>query len=166
MTESNRIFVGAFPDYQICDDATFDSTLANTRAGFLKPDSLKEQIRRPADVYTVVGAYMAGMRCPSADRLIQVTHNPDDLEHWEKGAINELFEQLTPQECFEFMVSTDCSPRELANLLRACAVRRAIVVNWVNQFSSDPNWREDEALSIIEGEREHASATVIRRQSR
>ena len=155
MAKTVDIDVGAFPHYQICDDATFGSELANTRAGFLKPDSLKEQIGRPPDVHTARGAYMAGMRCPAVDRIIELVHNTSDIEDWEQRAIAELFEQLTPQECFEFMVSTDSSPRELASLLRTCNVRRAIVVNWINQFSSDPNWREDKALSIVTGEREY-----------
>lgn len=164
MKDANNIDVGAFPDYQICADTTFDSSLANTRSGFLKPASFEEQIQRPPDVHTIVGAYMAGTRCPKADRLIQLTHDLSDIEDWEKGAINELFEQLSPQECFEFMVSTDSSPRELANLLRVCRVRRAVVVNWINQFSSDPDWREDEALSIVTGEREHLVSMQSRKK--
>ena len=30
--------------------------------------------------------------------------------------------------------------------MRECGVRRGLVVNWINQFSSDPSWREDKAL--------------------
>ena len=162
MAKPIEIDVGAFPHYQICDDSTFDSPLANKRAGFLNPDSFKDRIRRPPGVHTVCGAYMAGMRCPTADRIIELVHDTADIRDWEKGAIFELFEQLSPHECFEFLVSTDSSPRELANLLRVCGIRRAMVINWINQFSSDPKWREDKALSIITGERESRKWKTLR----
>ena len=66
--------------------------------------------------------------------------------------MRELFAQLSPAECDEFMVTTDASPREVARLMRECGVRRGLVVNWINQFSSDPTWREDKALPIWWGD--------------
>ena len=35
-------------------------------------------------------------------------------------------------------------------------VRRTLVVNWINQFPSDPYWRQDTMLEIQHGEREAA----------
>ena len=70
------------------------------------------------------------------------------------NGVRELFAQLSPQECAEFMISTDGSPREIARLMRVSGVRRGVVVNWVNQYSSDPDWREDTMLAIQYAERE------------
>lgn len=55
------------------------------------------------------------------------------------------------------MVSTNGSPREVARLMRESGVRRGLVVNWINQYSSDPNWREDKMLAIQYGELEAAA---------
>ena len=38
--------------------------------------------------------------------------------------------------------------------MRVSGVRRGVVVNWVNQYSSDPDWREDKMLAIQFAERE------------
>ena len=38
--------------------------------------------------------------------------------------------------------------------MRVSGVRRGVVVNWVNQYSSDPDWREDTMLAIQYAERE------------
>ncbi|MYJ74597.1 MAG: hypothetical protein F4089_05630 [Gammaproteobacteria bacterium] len=108
-------------------------------------------------MHGVVGAYMAGMRCPSAERLIRLVHDISGMEEWEKAAVRALFDQLSPGECMEFMVSTNGSPREVARLMRESGVRRGVVVNWINQYSSDPNWREDKMLAIQYGELEAAA---------
>ena len=55
-------------------------------------------------------------------------------------------------ECLEFIVTTNGTPREVARLMRESGVRRGLVVNWVNQYSSDPEWREDKMLAIQYGE--------------
>ncbi|MCY3839998.1 MAG: hypothetical protein OXH09_15320 [Gammaproteobacteria bacterium] len=142
------------PLYDVCADHTFASPIANGRMEHLLPQSTKQAIKRPLDVHGAVGAYMAGMRCPSAERLIRLVHDVSGMEEWEKAAVRGLFDQLSPGECLEFMVSTNGSPREVARLMRESGVRRGIVVNWINQYSSDPNWREDKMLAIQYGELE------------
>lgn len=139
--------------HAVCADETFVSEFAQTRRGFLFPADLQDQITRPLSVHGVVGAYMAGMHCPDGDRLTQLMHDPADMEEWEKYAIRELFEQMSPVECREFMITTDGSPREFARLLRLAKVDRGIVVNWINQYSSDPNWVPDKELMFAYGER-------------
>ena len=148
-----EIEVRASAVYDVCSDSTFDSALANRRMGHLMPPTLVERMERPLDVHAAVGAYMAGMRCPTPERLTRLVHDISDIEDWEKAAVRELFAQLSPRECVEFMVSTDGSPREVARLMRESGVRRGLVVNWINQYSSDPNWREDKMLAIQYGER-------------
>ena len=138
--------------YDVRADRTFDSPIANRRMGHRLPDSFDERIRRPLGVGGVVGAYMAGMQCPSAERLRELVHDISDIEDWEKTAVGELFAQLSPAECDEFMVTTDGSPRDVARLMRDCGVRRGLVVNWINQYSSDPDWHEDKALPIWWGD--------------
>lgn len=140
------------PVYDVCPDDTFDSPMANRRLGHLYPDTLEEQIFRPLGVSGVIGAYMAGMHCPTAERLTALVHDISDIEEWEKHAVRELFGQLSPAECFEFIVTTNGTPREVARLMRESGVRRGLVVNWVNQYSSDPEWREDKMLAIQYGE--------------
>ena len=120
------------PLYDVCADHTFVAPLANSRTANLLPRSTKTAIQRPLDVYGVVGAYMVGMRCPSPERLIHLVHDISGIEEWEKAAVRGL----------EFMVSTKGSPREVARLMRESGVRRGLVVNWINQYSSDPGWRE------------------------
>ena len=144
--------IARVPLYDVCEDHTFDSPIANRRMGHRLPESFEDQIRRPLGVRGVVGVYMAGMRCPTAERLTDLVHDISGIEDWEKHAVKELFAQLSPAECNEFMVTTDASPREVARLMRVCGVRRALVVNWINQFSSDPVWREDKALPIWWGD--------------
>lgn len=34
--------------------------------------------------------------------------------------------------------------------MRVSGVRRGVVVNWMNQYSSDLDWREDKMLAYIE----------------
>ena len=145
------------PLYDVCADHTFIAPIANSRMARLLPRSTKTAIQRPLDVHGVVGAYMAGMRCPSAERLIHLVHDISGVEEWEKAAVRGLFDQLSPGECLEFMVSTNGSPREVARLMRESGVRRGLVVNWINQYSSDPNWREDKMLAIQYGELEAAA---------
>ena len=145
------------PLYDVCPDQTFAAPIANSRMDHLLPRSTKQAIERPLDVYGVVGVYMAGMRCPSAERLIHLVHDISGMEEWEKAAVRGLFDQMSPGECLEFMVSTDGSPREVARLMRESGVRRGVVVNWINQYSSDPNWREDKMLAIQYGELEAAA---------
>lgn len=145
------------PLYDVCADHTFAAPIANRRMVHLLPRSTKTAIQRPLDVHGVVGAYMAGMRCPSAKRLIRLVHDISGIEEWEKAAIRGLFDQLSPGECLEFMVSTNGSPREVARLMRVSGVRRGVVVNWINHYSSDPNWREDKMLAIQYGESEAAA---------
>ncbi|MDE0193076.1 MAG: hypothetical protein OXQ90_17110 [Gammaproteobacteria bacterium] len=144
------------PLYDVCADHTFVAPIANGRMKHLLPRSIETAIQRPLDVYGVVGAYMAGMRCPSAERLIHLVHDISGIEEWEKAAVRGLFDQLSPGECLEFMLSTNGSPREVARLMRESGVRRGVVVNWINQYSSDPNWREDKMLAIQYGESEAA----------
>ncbi|MDE0189927.1 MAG: hypothetical protein OXQ90_01095 [Gammaproteobacteria bacterium] len=141
----------------VCEDHTFVAPIANGRMEHLLPRSTKTAIQRPLDVHGVVGAYMAGMRCPSAERLIRLVHDISGMEEWEKAAVRGLFDQLSPGECLEFMVSSDGSPREVARLMRESGVRRGVVVNWINQYSSDPDWREDKMLAIQYGELETAA---------
>lgn len=85
--------------------------------------------------------------------LIASVKDPSNLEDWEKFAIRELFQRMSPAECREFMITTDGSPREMARLLRLAKVDRGIVVNWINQFTSDPNWVPDKDLMHACGER-------------
>lgn len=143
-----------YPVYDVCADETFDKPIANRRMGHLRPRTLREGIRRPLNVHGVVGAYMAGARCPSPERLTDLVHDIVDIEDWERAAVRELFAQMSPLECVEFMISTDGCPREMARLMRVSGVRRGVVVNWVNQYSSDPDWREDKMLAIQFAERE------------
>ena len=75
------------------------------------PDTFEEQIHRPLGVGGGVGAYMAGMRCPTAERLTKLVHDISDIEDWEKHAVRELFGQLSPEECFEFVVTTNGASR-------------------------------------------------------
>ena len=145
------------PVYDVCADETFVSPMANRRLGHLYPDTLAEQICRPLGASGVIGAYMAGMRCPTAERMTALVHDVSGIEDWEKHAVRELFGQLSPEECFEFVITTNGTPREVARLMRESGVRRGVVVNWVNQFSSDPNWREDKMLAIQFGESQAAN---------
>ena len=140
------------PSYDVCADHTFDSPIANLRMGHRLPESLADRMQRPLGVHGAVGAYMAGMHCPTGERLIDLVHDISGIEDWEKGAVQELFAQLSPAECSEFMVTSDASPRDMARLMRECGVRRALVVNWINQYSSDPDWHEDKALPIWWGD--------------
>ena len=145
------------PLYDVCADHTFAVPIASSRMAHLLPRSTKTAIQRPLDVHGVVGAYMAGMRCPSAERLIRLVHDVSGIEELEKAAVRGLFDQLSPGECLEFMVSANGSPREVARLMRESGVRRGVVVNWINQYSSDPDWREDKMLAIQYGELEAAA---------
>lgn len=140
------------PRYEVCADHTFISDVANRRMGGRYPADWDERIQRPLGVAGAVGEYMAGMRCPTPERLTALTHDLSDIEDWEKQAVWSLFEQLSPAECDEFMVTTDASPREVARLMRECGVRRGLVVNWINQYSTDPDWHEDKALPIWWGD--------------
>ena len=139
------------PTHTVCDDDTFTSAIANNRTGHLLPERWEDRMLRPLSVHGAVGAYMAGMKCPSGDRLVDLVHDISDIEEWEKAAVRELFAQLSPVECREFMITTDASPREMARLMRECGVTRAVVVNWVNQYSN--SWKDDTMLCIIYGER-------------
>ena len=56
------------------------------------------------------------------------------------------------------VAATDGSPREIARLMGVSGVRRGVVVNWVNQYSSDPEWREDTMLAIQYAERERRAS--------
>ncbi|MCE2424288.1 MAG: hypothetical protein J4F45_04175 [Pseudomonadales bacterium] len=152
MIAEDEIRIRHIPLYDVCADHTFDSPIANRRMGHLMPDTLRERLRRPRDVHAVVDAYMAGMRCPTPQRFTDLVHDISDIEDWERAAVRELFGQLSPAECSEFMLSTDGSPREVARLMRESGVRRGLVVNWVNQYSSDPDWHEDKALPIWWGD--------------
>lgn len=165
MADDIDIRVMQYAVYDVCDDDTFVSPMANRRLGHMYPDTLEEQFHRPLGVGGVVGAYMAGMRCPTAERLTRLVHDISDIEDWEKHAVRELFGQLSPEECFEFVVTTNGTPREVARLMRESRVRRGVVVNWINQFSSDPNWREDKMLAIQYGE-SHAAHRRPRRRSK
>ena len=158
---TDDITIHEYPCYDICADDTFDSAHANRRFGFAYPNTLEEQIHRPLSVAGQIGAYMAGMHCPSATRMTALVHNITDIHEWEKHAVRELFAQLAPVECMEFMITTDSSPREVARLLRTSGVRRPLVVNWINQFSSDPTWRQDTMLEIQHGEREAALRAAL-----
>ena len=149
---SAEVKIAYIPLYDVCADHTFDSAVANRRMGHQLPEAWEDRIRRPLDVSGAVGAYMAGMHCPTAERLTELVHDISGIEDWEKHAVRELFAQLSPAECSEFMVTTDGSPREVARLMRECGVRRGLVVNWINQYSSDPDWREDKALPIWWGD--------------
>ena len=140
------------PVYDVCADDTFDSPIANLRLGYRMPEAFEERIRRPLGVAAAIGAYMAGRQCPTPERVTELVHDVSDIQDWERSAIHELFAQLSPAECVEFTVTTDGSPREVARLMRECGVRRGLVVNWINQYSSDPDWREDEMLAIQYGE--------------
>ena len=164
MSEKTRIEVQVveYPYYDICADETFDSAHANRHFGYLYPKKLEDQIRRPLCVAGQIGAYMAGMRCPTAERMTALVHDVSDIEEWEKHAVRELFAQLSPRECMEFMFTTDGSPREIARLLRTSKVQRPLIVNWINQFSSDPDWRQDTMLEIQHGEREAAERARFR----
>lgn len=141
-----------YPLFDVCEDDTFDSPMANRRLGHLLPAALEDRIRRPLDVHGAIGAYMAGMRCPDAARMSALVHDVSGIAEWEKRAVRELFAQLSPAECLEFVITTNGTPREVARLMRESGVRRGVVVNWVNQYSSDPNWREDKMLAIQYGE--------------
>ncbi len=152
MAASVGIKVMQHPVYDVCADHTFDSPMANRRLGHLYPGTLQEQTFRPLGISGVIGTYMAGMRCPTAERLTALVHDISGIEDWEKHAVRELFGQLSPAECFEFIVTTNGTPREVARLMRESGVRRGIVVNWVNQYSSDPEWREDKMRAIQYGE--------------
>lgn len=107
---------------------------------------------RTLGIAGVIRFYMAGTKCPSVERMIELLRDCSDIEPWERGGVYGLFEQMSPEECEEFLITSDSSPRELARLLRTSGVDRGIVVNWINQFSSDPNWRDDEALTIEYGD--------------
>ena len=152
--EDIHVDVQNIPAYDVCADETFDSPAANRRTGeFLRTLTPEERIMRSLDVVGVVGAYMAGTRCPTPARLTDLVHDVSDIREWEKWSVRELFNQMDPLECVEFMWSTDASPREMARLLRTCRVRRAEVVTWINQYSSDPNWEPDHMLMIQWAER-------------
>ena len=163
MAEEIEVEVKEYPYYEICADETFDSAHANRHFGYLYPKNIEDQVYRPLCVAGQIGAYMAGMRCPTAQRMTALVHDAADIEEWEKHAVRELFAQLAPIECMEFMFTTDGSPREIARLLRVSGVQRPLVVNWINQFSSDPNWRQDTMLEIWWGEREAAMRARDRR---
>ena len=152
MVAEDEIQIRHIPLYDVCADHTFDSPIANRRTGHLKPKTLEERFHRPRDVHAAMGAYMAGMRCPTPERLTDLVHDISDIEDWEKAVVRELFGQLSPAECSEFMLSTDGSPREVARLMRESGVRRGLMVNWVNQYSSDPDWHEDKVLPIWWGD--------------
>lgn len=146
-----EVIVTPCPIYEVCDDETFSSPLANGRLGCLLPKNPEERITRPYGVDAVVGEYMSGMRCPSANRLRVLAHDISDIEDWEKLAVRALFAQLSPVECLEFAITTDSSPRELARLMRECNVTRGEIVNWINQYSNA--WKVDKMLTIVAGNR-------------
>ena len=150
--DGDNIRIAFLPRYDVCRDDTFDSPIANRRMGHRLPEAWQDRFHRPLSASGAVAAYMAGMRCPSAERLTCLVHDISDIEDWERHAVRELFAQLSPAECSEFMVTTDGSPREVARLMRECGVTRGLVVNWINQFSSDPDWHEDKALPIWWGD--------------
>lgn len=144
--------------YDICADETFDSQLANSlRFSMCARDSATRGRVRitygPLDARTAIRHYMAGYEQPTMDRTTQLMLAGAQMSKVEQGFFHELFEQLTPLDCHEFMVSLDATPRQMAAFMRSAGVTRPIVVNWINQYSSDPNWRDDEMLTIVWGDR-------------
>ena len=120
--EDIHVDVQNIPAYDVCADETFDSPTANRRTGkFLRSLTPEERIMRSLDVVGVVGAYMAGTRCPTPKRLTKLVHDVSDIQEWEKWSVRELFGQMDPLECVEFMRSTDASPRKW----RACSAHVA-----------------------------------------
>ena len=146
-------YSSGMPEYEVCDDRYFDNPSANEQKGFLWPKSARERLTRELDVYGIGGAYMAGTRCPTPARLIELAHDVTDIEPWEQRTIHELIVQLSPHECWEFLLSADASPRGFATLMRKCKVKRGILVNWINQYATDPNWRDDKMLTIAYGDK-------------
>lgn len=158
MDADQDIRIAFVPRYVSARTTRSTPPIANRRMGHRLPESWQDRLRRPLGVSGVVGAYMAGMRCPTAERLTDLVHDISDIEDREKHAVRELFAQLPPAECDEFMVTTDASPREVARLMRECGVTRGLVVNWISRFSSDPGWHEDKALPIWWGIRGSTTA--------
>lgn len=145
--------------YDICADETLDSPLANSvRFSMCTQDSPTRSGVRishgPLDARTAIRHYMAGYKQPSMERTTELMLLADSaMTPEEQGFFHELFEQLTPLDCHEFMASLNATPRQMAAFMRAARVTRPILVNWINHYSSDPNWRDDEMLTILWGER-------------
>lgn len=144
--------------YDICADETFDSPLANSLRSSLCTihPSTTSGVRisyGPLDARTAIRHYMAGYEQPTMERVADLMRTGAAMNAEEQGFFHELFEQLTPLDCHEFMVSLDATPRQMAAFMRSAKVTRPIVVNWINHYSSDPNWRDDEMLTIIWGDR-------------
>ncbi len=134
-------------DFNVCDYCYFDTYRANRRRS-LADASLEITGGKPLDLVTVVGIYMAGMRCPSADRIKHLLRDISDIETWEKRAIRELFYQLSPIDCNEILLSTESTPRELAHLMRTCSITRDKLAIWINQYADHPNRRLESKLAM------------------
>ncbi|MXY52007.1 MAG: hypothetical protein F4Y86_05690 [Gammaproteobacteria bacterium] len=134
--------VNDLAQFDVCDDASFDSPLANTPATML---GQTEGIGGCSllDLSGALRVYMAGMWHPSLSRCEELIRDASGATELELGAMHELLQQLGPWECREVMASAGATPRQMAAILRASGVRRGRVVAWINHYSSDPAWGDN-----------------------
>ena len=138
--------------YDVREDHTFDSPIANRRMGHRVPDSFDERIRRPLDVTESRRGVHGGHAVPIGGKAAA-------------GGARLLGHRGLGEGCCPGTLRTAVASRVqrvhgdhgriatgMARLLRECGVRRGLVVNWINQYSSDPDWHEDKALPIWWGD--------------
>ncbi|MCY4198459.1 MAG: hypothetical protein OXE81_06280 [Gammaproteobacteria bacterium] len=148
---SKDYFIEIDPGYDVCADETFSSACANTRLPYVEDEQW--DMLRPGDAEQLMTRLMAGYHRPTLARTIEILRDIQVASSGEIAFFHELLKQLTPRECHSFMESTESTPREMAALMRASQIRDAVLVNWINQYSSDPDWRDDEVLSVVYGDR-------------
>ena len=136
--------------WKACEDKYFREPYAEFRHAPRDPHDL----HAPLPAKGVIQHYMAGYRRPTTERVKRLLLvDTSDITDEERSFFHELFAQMTPLECREFMMSTCSTPREMASLMRTCEVHRAVVVNWINQYANDSDWRTDNILAIVYADR-------------
>ena len=103
---------------------------------------------------------MAGYQRPSMEQIRAAVRSPHDAQKPVLHFLDEFVRQLDTLECDSLMRGTNASPREIAALLRHLRIGDPLLVTWINQYASDPNWHDSEALTVCLGEWYRVKATV------